>query len=543
MTEVYKTKIQSAVDRLHHSLPEDAKLPYPPDASLHNVQGITKASGLLTDAELSMTENYSASQLVGLIARGDLTSEEVTRAFLKRAGIAQQLVNCVTEFLGESAIQRAKELDELLTSTGKPIGPLHGLPISVKENINMKGRVTHASYVAMLENVPDEDALLLEILINAGAVPFVRTTLPQAVMALETESNIYGTTTNPYNRTLTPGGSSGGEAALLAMRASPMGIGSDIGGSIRNPACHCGLYGLKPTTGRIPSQTAGMHRGREEIRSTLGPLAHSRLDLQHFFKTVLEAKPWYTDPSLVNIPWTPSDLTKSSLCVAVMWDDGIVKPLPPVTRALKETVEAIKAAGIRVVDYHPLDHAKHWDILSACYFVDGGKDHKDAFHKGGEPVLPLTEWILSQPSIEERDQESLDGLLVQRNAYRWSQAAHWRDQEREHDTHIDVILCPATPGPAPKLGTSKYWHYTSIWNLLDYPAAVFPVTHVDIAKDFKDPEYEPLNEMDREMQDTYSPEQFKDAPVGLQLVGRRFEDEKVLKALEIIEMEAMNRLE
>ena len=161
--------------------------------------------------------------------------------------------NCVTELLPERALERARTLDDFYKQHGKPVGPLHGLPISVKEHIAMKGLSWSAGFAAWYDRLAEEDATLLKLLWRAGCVFYARTTEPQLLMHLETSSNLYGTTVNPYNRTLTAGGSSGGESALLALRGSCLGIGTDIGGSVRSPAANCGIYSLRCTTHRIPS--------------------------------------------------------------------------------------------------------------------------------------------------------------------------------------------------------------------------------------------------------------------------------------------------
>jgi amidase len=146
-----------------------------------------------------------------------LSSEELTKAFLRRAAVAQLATNCLTELMWDDAIQRARHLDSL----PEPIGPLHGLPISVKEQLGTKGsnQQANGSYVAYVGK-HQGSSLLLDILWDAGCVYFARTTQPQTIMHLETESNIYGRTVNPYNRNLTPGGSSGGESALIGLRGS-----------------------------------------------------------------------------------------------------------------------------------------------------------------------------------------------------------------------------------------------------------------------------------------------------------------------------------
>jgi hypothetical protein len=138
--------------------------------------------------------------------------------------------NCLTELLPERALARAQYLDDYYARHKRTLGPLHGLPISVKEMVGMKGLGLNASYVAWWGKVAEEDAHVLQILWNAGAVFHARTTQPQGMMHLETDSNLYGVTVTPYNTDLSAGGSSGGEGALVAARGSCLGIGSDIGG-------------------------------------------------------------------------------------------------------------------------------------------------------------------------------------------------------------------------------------------------------------------------------------------------------------------------
>jgi amidase len=145
----------------------------------------------------------------------------------------QTQTNCITELLPERALSRAKELDDYFVQHQKPIGPLHGLPISVKEMIGMKGLGLNAGYVAWWGKTASEDAHVLQILWNAGAVFYARTTQPQSMMHLETDNNLYGVTVNPYNRDVSAGGSSGGEGALIGMRGSCLGIGSDVGGKLK----------------------------------------------------------------------------------------------------------------------------------------------------------------------------------------------------------------------------------------------------------------------------------------------------------------------
>ncbi|CAF4807039.1 unnamed protein product [Rotaria sp. Silwood1] len=530
--------IQRILELRDSSIPKDSLLQHSlPDESVLDVSDVPNKCGILSHDEITITESYTASQLVTLLAKGELTAEQVIKAYLKRAGIAHQLTNCATEFLGEEAIDRAKYLDEEFKKRGGPIGPIHGLPISVKEMVAMRGRRISSGWVKWIDRIADDDALILKILYEAGAIFYVRTTQPQGLMHLECSSPVYGTTTNPFNRHLSSGGSSGGEGALLGLKGSLIGIGTDIGGSIRFPAASNGVYGLKPTTFRLPARGLMVAQaGSQSIIGVIGPLARTREDINLFMKTILDTEPWRIDPSLVPIPWRTITLDSKNLTVAVMWDDGVVRPHPPIIRALCETVEQLKKAGIRIIDWEPVDHQKSWDLISALYFCNGAEEERGLMTEVGEQPLPLTDWILNQPNVKKRNWIEMNDLISEREKYRSHYAQIWNEREASFNCSIDCLLTPAGSSAAPQHGTGKWWGYTSVWNLLDYPAAIFPVTTVDLVKDQADIEYKPRNTLDEENYKLYtSPQSYANAPIGLQIVCRRYNDEKVMKCMEIIE--------
>lgn len=183
-----------AADRQRHRDATIASLsPPPPQISASDLPLDTTSvpRSTLTAGDLEITEK-NVEDLIPLLASGKWSARTVIQAFMRRAAVAQQLANCVTELLPERALQRAAELDDHLAATGKPIGPLHGLPISVKEHVGMKGHDLNAGFVAWVGRVGEEDAHILQILWDAGAVFYVRTTQPQTLMHLETRSNLYG---------------------------------------------------------------------------------------------------------------------------------------------------------------------------------------------------------------------------------------------------------------------------------------------------------------------------------------------------------------
>ncbi|KAF8314220.1 general amidase [Clavulina sp. PMI_390] len=376
------------------SIPKGWLLPDPPPSD-HNVLGVPATSELLTPRELEITDTTDFEALISNLANGLWTSVEVVTAFYKRAIIAHQLTNCLTEIFIDEALQRAAQVDAHLATTGKPIGPLHGLPISLKDQFCMKGRETVMGYVSWIGKVADRDAALVEILYEAGAVPFVRTNVPQSLWWGETFNTVFGRTLNPYNRALTPGGSSGGEGALLAMRGSPIGVGTDIGGSVRIPTSFCGLYSLRPSMHRLPYgglMNSGM--GQESIHSVMGPMAPSVAALRIFTKAVIDAKPWEKDPTCLRIPWDPKQSALGEhggpvgrLCFAIMWDSGVVLPTPPVKRAMEITKKALEAAGHTVIDWVNHKHIEIHINTHQIFGADGGEDFAKACEPSGEPLI------------------------------------------------------------------------------------------------------------------------------------------------------------
>lgn len=207
----------------------------------------------------------------------------------------------------------AQLLDEYFDSHNRPIGPLHGLPISLKDQFHVTGMETTMGYVGWIGTFEGKkrtgkekvfESELVRELRKMGAILYCKTSVPHTLMAGETINNIIGYTFNPRNRMLSAGGSSGGEGAFLALKGSPLGVGTDIGGSIRIPAAFNGLFGLKPSSGRLPYHgVATSMDGQNPLLSVLGPMAHSVADLELFVKNVLRAQPWLYDPLVCDMPW------------------------------------------------------------------------------------------------------------------------------------------------------------------------------------------------------------------------------------------------
>ncbi|KAJ7123877.1 amidase signature domain-containing protein [Mycena crocata] len=507
-----------------------------------DVRSAAAASGLLNIEELEITgpeSDATSNQLLGRIKSKELTAVQVVTAFGKRAAIAHQILSCLTDFFLSEALVRAKELDEYYERTGQLVGPLHGLPISIKDHMDLAGHKSGSGFSGdTLDPPASKYGSIAQVLYDAGAVFYCKTALPQSSMHLET-SSFWGQVVNPYNTNLTAGGSSGGCSALVAFGGSPLSIGSDIGGSLRSPSAACGIWTLKPTTLRVPRGTGATPvPGADSIVPAFGPLCRSLRDIDVWFSAVLGSKPWLKEYDLVPIPWrisTPTSWSGSNgrIRIGVMWNDGVVLPQPPIRRALRTLVDALKQnSAVEVVDYEPFKHLEASELAHELYFVDGGAMIRDRAAVTGEPILPLTEWVITRPTVKDHTIYELWELNLRRETLRAQSLEHYNSQ------NVDVVLCPVGPGPAPVLGTSKYWGYTSVWNFVDYPAAVFPTgLYCDPALDVKDVDIGDkkwMSEADMENSERYEPAAFVGAPLALQLVSRRFGDEAVVQALKEI---------
>ncbi|KAH9839305.1 general amidase [Rhodofomes roseus] len=550
MTQRWRDLVTDKRRRQQESIPKEWFISVPPDTVL-DVTAIPEQCGLFTAKELEITNTVDVGVLLNKLATAEWSAVEVTTAFYKRAIVAHQLVNCLTEIFVERALARAKELDEHLKATGKVVGPLHGLPISLKDQLCIKGLETTMGYASWIGKYADKNATLVDILYDCGAVPFVRTNIPQTLMWGETYNLVFGRTVNPANRSLSCGGSSGGEGALIHLKGSPLGVGSDIGGSIRIPALFNGLYSLRPSYGRVPYEGAvNSMVGQDSIPSVLGPLSNSLSGVKAFMQAVISQSPWTKDPLCVRKKWDDEAYALSehgggsTLCFAIMWNDGIVVPHPPIIRALEMTREALRAAGHKVIDWQPIKYLELGNAISAIWKAGAGEDFHVTTTETGEPVIStmnIVEGVEPDSSIRPAPTGISAYALWQvqkaRAELRKEYLDHWQKTVEVTGTGrpVDAIISPGTPFVAPPHGRNNYTNYTKVLNALDYPAATFPVTRVDVSLDAKKPAHQFLSETDEAMYSWYEPTLVQNAPVALQLIGRTLEEEAVIAMTEVVD--------
>lgn len=516
-------------------LPEFAtELPAPiaelEDQQLNSIKYL-RDNKLLTEKEFEITDSTLA-KLTEKIAKSEWSAVDVFKAFAKRGTIAHQFTNCALELFPEEGLERAKYLDEYLAKNGKTVGPLHGVPISLKEQMNYKNKITHGGYVSKITNISPKHSITTQILENLGAVFYVRTNQPQTLMHLCGNNNFIGHSRSPYNLALTSGGSSSGEGAIVAFGGSAVGIGSDIGGSIRAPAAFGGCFGLRPTTNRF-SKNGGISSGagQESVPAVQGPMTRSIDDIDFLMDVYInQGKPWITDCTTYPLPWKKVEKPKAeTLTVAIMYDDGIVKPTPPVIRGLKHVAKALEEAGAKVVEFKPIKSELAIDTVSKMYCCDGNHMQRVLLAGSGEPLKKLTKWALSYGhgskmyTVAENRQLNIIRDQLKQEYTDWM-----------NDNKVDFIISPVYNNVAPRPEEVYNWSYTALFNLIDFPTltvqtGLFQDPSIDKwGDDHASYEFRsPLEELEHA---SYDPNKFVGAPIAFQLTGRRYFDEDVVAA-------------
>ncbi|EXJ93190.1 hypothetical protein A1O3_01747 [Capronia epimyces CBS 606.96] len=505
--------------------PED----FPPTGTV-DLRPVVASCGILSDRELLITgDQYDATSLAAAIAEGKYTAVEVVTAFCKRAAIGHQLCNNLTEIMFKDAIEDAKRLDKVFRETGTPVGPLHGLPMTFKECFHVKGYDASNGYISRTFDPSTRDTPLIELVKSNGAVVIAKTNTPQTMLVAESHNNVFGQTKNPVVSHLTCGGSSGGEGSIMAYRGSALGIGTDVGGSIRIPAAANGVYGYKPSFGILPMigyAASGWMGANTGVPAVCGPLGHSARDLALLTRVVRNAQPWKFDPAI--IPKVMEAGTQSRKPVVGVIRQSGTTPHPPVRRAIKEAADKLSAAGFQVKDFVPPDFNDIRNVTRELFTLDALSYQRGQLEKAEEPVVPSVEkigfWAIPRKTHEEAWALNAKKLALQKEMLdRWQKAG------------VDIVVAPAGPHTAVLPGDWTTDMYTVAWNAMDYPAIIIPFTKADPVLDPKDTEFVPMHELDEQIQSLYDPQLMAGAPVALQLVGPRLEDEQLLKDAQTID--------
>jgi amidase len=445
-------------------------------------------------------ESQSLGKLAELIRTRAISPVDVVDSCLRRVEKLNPRLNAIVT-LAPDALERAKEAEAGVTR-GDSLGPLHGVPVTVKDTIETAGLRTTSGSAMRAEFVPERDAPAVARLKAAGAIILGKTNTAEMAMDYTTDNPVFAPTVNPYDPSLTTGGSSGGEAVAITTCMSPGGIGSDLAGSIRIPAHFCGIVGLKPTVGRVPGEMQfPPSTGPYSLGATIGPMARRVSDLQLMFNVLAGMD-------------TAEGTGRASLVasrVACYTDDGVAPVTEETRQAVESAARALSDAGLIVEQTRPpgveQGHDLWLKLFSRASVVQLRNVYSGNEEKGGEFVR----WRLA--TADDTPALAIDDYInswLERDRLR-AELLSWMEQ-------TPLIIAPVGATPAYKHGTLKVtvgertmstfraFSYSQTCNVFDLPAVVVSAGH-----------------------------SFQGLPIGVQIIGRPFAEEMVLTAAAIIE--------
>jgi amidase len=416
----------------------------------------------------------SAVELAAAIRHRRFSCVQVVEACLQRIAQVNPRLNAVVQLAPEAALAQAAAADAALGRSA-PTGPLHGVPFTVKDTLETAGLPCTSGTIGRASFVPEADATAVARLRSAGGILLGKTNVPELACALETDNLVYGRTNNPYDLARTPGGSTGGEAAIIAAGGSPLGLGTDAGGSIRVPAHFCGLAAIKPTSGRVPR--TGQFPPPLGARSAVfhvSLIARRTEDLASAL-TVISGPDGRDHSILPGGLGEGGDVKLPGLRVAWFADDSVAAPSPAIAACVQEAARCLGAAGAQVEECVPPGAAQALRIYSDISRGDGGDGLRALLARiGSAPISPLLEEALASffsPRMPDPGKALFafaewDGL---RNAMTaWMQG-------------YDAVLSPVAPFAALHHGTSfgeearLGWGYAQLHNLTGWPAVTVRV--------------------------------------------------------------------
>lgn len=452
-----------------------------------------------------------AQDLARHIAHKEVSCVEVIDAHLHRIHDINPQVNAIVKVLHDEAREAARAADKLVAS-GAPLGPLHGVPFTVKENIDMAGQPTTWGVVPLAHAVAPFDAPVVERMRAAGAIPIGRTNLPDMALRVHTDSSLHGLTLNPWHPARTAGGSSGGEAVALATGMSALGLGNDIGGSLRSPASACGIASIRPSTGRVPD--AGLIPMEDrllavQLMNVQGPMARTVGDVRATLRVLMGAHP--RDPLAIDVPFSGPSASKP-IRVAVLASPPGGPTDPAIQQAVRRSADALANAGYDVVEASP----PRYEEAAACWAQLLLGDFALALPQllplmGQDARTFLDRACASVPAFP--DAAALSALLVQRDgiARAWSQfladtplllSPTWT--QLPFEVGFDVAT------PAGTSAITELMRPLVPANLMGLPSACVPAG------------------MDQD----------SGLPIGVLLTGARFREDLCLDAAEVVERQS-----
>jgi amidase len=447
----------------------------------------------------------SVHEIVQRVRAGAVSAEEVVRAYIIRVREVNPRLNAVVLLDEDGALAAARAADAK-RARGEALGALHGVPFTVKDSIEVAGMRTTAAAACWRDRIANCDAGVVARLRGAGAILLGKTNLPALSEGFETDNLLFGRTNHPVDPARTPGGSSGGEAALITAGGSPLGLGADAAGSVRIPAHFCGLAALKPTSSRTPIDGHfPAASGSVVERLQFAPMARTTADLAIALR-VLVGDDWRDSASLQGPYRDPEAVNLRGLRVAMHIDNGVMPPTPETASAVLRAARALAEAGAIVEEAVPRAIAETPEIMPSLFYgTDGGKGFREYLAAIGMTKLPpLIEASLDRARKHQKSDAEREAVLE-----RW---ASFRLRMTHFMQTCELVLCPVAAGPAPLHGGTMqvdpmlFFSYSMAFNLTGAPAATVRAGS--------------------------SPEGL---PIGVQLVARPWREDVALAAARTIE--------
>lgn len=519
----------------------------------------TSSGDLLTEGRKKIVA-LDVDELLGALRNDLLDPLAVLQAYQAKALEVDVKINAVCDFI----LEATEWAENLKTIPASQRGCLYGIPISVKECFYVKGYDATAGIVGKIGLQANDDCDFIKFIKDNHGIPFCITNVPQTMVSYSCSNPVYGNTGNPHDLTRTPGGSSGGEGALIGAGGSILGLGTDVGGSLRIPAHFSGVVGLKPTTGRIyeGGRIGGWGNGGNPMRpllmSVAGYMSSSVAGIRVGMQALLQSsrKMSSDDWRVVPVQWQ-DDLYKPDRKLVIGWydEDGFFPVTPGCKRAVREVVCALKEAGHTVIEWEKRDHTAIMQVFLDTMLSDMGH-HALKSWKGEklDKAIEVLVYNYKTPWFLRGILSAIFSLISPKMKMLWNSHPTlsrdlWKVAGQKDDVTdrffkdwankgFDVVICPGFAFPAvhpiypPRILAAT--SYTAIYNTLECPVGMVPVTRENDG-DQKLLENYPVKD---DFQHRLAYDATKGAtgcPIGVQVVGRKFQEELVIHAMEVIE--------
>ncbi|PAV76857.1 hypothetical protein WR25_25961 [Diploscapter pachys] len=496
----------------------------------------------------------SFDELREKLQNGSVTASDTLRTYQRKAKEADEKTNCICLFF-EEAVKIAAELDKAASNPEYVKPPLFGIPISLKENIKLRGHDSCCGFVRSLQTPTRIHSQLVKQLLHLGAVPFLQTNVPQGLLSYGCSNPVYGQTCHPLDSTRVPGGSSGGEGALISMGGSLLGFGTDIGGSIRTPCTFCGIAGFKPCTKRFSHMgNPGSIPGRQLVKSNYGPMAKSISICIEYLKLAWKDLFLHeSDPFVPPVKWNDEMFeSKRKLRIGYYTFDGFTRCAPAYERAVLQVKKKLEEQGHELIPFKVPSPIDAFALYAGGVTGDGGyyifnqmkTDLLTPECKIGFNIMHFPFWVHRVVALFVKSDRMKAVIRSMPRSTVEMRKIFEKIESYQHNftlelvrEKIDLILCPSFATYPPHHGMPNQMvapcSYTALYNMLDYPAGVVKVTSVTEEDEMKLEQFPEDDDWDKQIK-----QECKGCvgfPISVQIAAPPYREELCLRILRDIE--------